>query len=85
MPAQLAHRCDNPLCQNPDHLTPSSPGENRRDWVRRREVIGGPLRDERGARGRARAIRDAARIAGDVDAASTAGVPAIDRDQGVLW
>jgi hypothetical protein len=59
----LGHRCDNPLCQRigPGHVVASSPWLNRREWALRRHTIGGPLRDTRGARGRARALRDAVR------------------------
>lgn len=59
----VAHRCDNPLCQrvHPDHLAASTPGRNRREWVIRRAIAGGPLTDPRGARGRALALRDLVR------------------------
>ena len=59
----LGHRCDNPLCQRvaPGHVEPSSPRQNRREWAARRRVAGGPLVDPRGARVRARALRDLAR------------------------
>lgn len=30
VPDVLAHECDNPLCQNPEHPHPSDPGDNRR-------------------------------------------------------
>jgi hypothetical protein len=59
----LGHRCDNALCQRigEGHVEPSSAWRNRQEWLMRRHTIGGPLRDVRGARGRARALRDALR------------------------
>lgn len=59
----LGHRCDNPICQRigPGHVEASSAWRNRQEWVQRRHTIGGALRDSRGARGRARALRDAIR------------------------
>ena len=83
----LGHRCDNPLCQlvGPGHVQPSSAVENRREWAARRRISGAPLRDRRGARGRARALRDALR-AGAGDLAEVAGVGL--REDGVqqpLW
>ncbi len=59
----LGHRCDNPLCQRigPGHVEASTAWRNRQEWVMRRDTIGGPLRDARGARGRSRALRDAVR------------------------
>jgi hypothetical protein len=59
----LGHRCDNPLCQrvDPEHVVASSPQANRREWAVRRHVAGVALGDPRGARGRARALRDLAR------------------------
>ena len=59
----LGHRCDNPLCQRvgDGHVVASSAGENRREGAARRGRIGTPLSDPRGARGRARTLRDLAR------------------------
>jgi hypothetical protein len=59
----LGHRCDNPLCQRigDGHVMASSQWLNRREWALRRHTIGGTLRDTRGARGRAGALRDAVR------------------------
>jgi hypothetical protein len=39
----------------------SSAQENRREWAQRKELAGSPLGDPRGARRRARALRDMAR------------------------
>lgn len=59
----LGHRCDNPLCQRIEdgHVVASSAVANRREWAARRHLIGTPLADPRGARGRARTLRDLAR------------------------
>lgn len=61
--AVLGHRCDNPLCQRvgDGHVVASSWSANRREWAARRGLAGGPLTDQRGARGRARVLRDLAR------------------------
>ena len=76
----VAHACDNPLCQNPQHWHASTHSANRRDWARRRDV-GGPLADVRGARGRARALRDTVRAGGDLSDIEQAGTPPVHRDQ----
>lgn len=59
----LGHRCDNPLCQEigPEHVVVSSHLQNRREWVARRDLTGSPLGDARGARARAKELRDLAR------------------------
>lgn len=75
----VAHRCDNPLCQNPRHWRESDPTSNRREWASRRREVRGPLADARGSRGRARAVRDAVRSGGEVEAVELEG--ARDRDQ----
>ena len=56
---QLAHRCDNPLCQrvHPEHIVASTAARNRREWAIRRHIAGLPLSDPRGARGRAQELR----------------------------
>jgi hypothetical protein len=77
----VAHACDNPLCQNPQHWQASTPSANRREWARRRREVGGPLADVRGARGRARALRDAVRDGGDISDVEHAGAPPVHRDQ----
>ncbi len=58
----LAHQCDNPLCQNPKCWRESNHRANGQDYRRRRDVVRGALADTRGARGRARAVRNGAEI-----------------------
>lgn len=77
----LAHACDNPLCQNPDHLQAVTNAENKAQWAARHRRVGGALRDMRGARGRSRAIRDALRSGGDIAAISDAGIRPVDAGQ----
>lgn len=59
----LGHRCDNPLCQRigDEHVVVSSHQQNRRGWAARKDLTGSPLGDPRGARDRARELRDLAR------------------------
>lgn len=87
LPAVVSHGCDNPLCQSPlaGHMTASTHAANRAEYASRRYALGSPLRDLRGARGRARALRDAARDGGDLDAVTRQGVRPVDRDQPPLW
>lgn len=85
----LGHRCDTPLCQRigEGHVEPSSAWRNRQEWLMRRHTIGGPLRDTRGARGRARALRDALRrdpTGAEAAAAMGAGLRG-DAAQLALW
>ena len=77
----LGHGCDNPLCQLPDHWRPSNHRANGQEYAHRRAVVRGSLADTRGARGRAAAIRDAARTGGDTADAVLAGLPPVHRDQ----
>ncbi len=77
----VRHLCDNPLCQSVEHLRAGDNADNAHDWATRRHTPGSPLRDTRGARGRALALRAAARDSGDVMAAAEAGLSALDRDQ----
>lgn len=65
----FGHRCDNPLCQRIDagrHVGPSTHQDNRREWAMRRDVLGTPLTDPRGARRRAHALRALARTDPDL-------------------
>ncbi len=83
--AALAHDCDEAGCQNPAHLAPATMASNHHDWDTRRWQLGSPLRDVRGAAGRARAIRAAILTGQDVAAARAAGISSLDRDQLPLW
>jgi hypothetical protein len=85
VPGLVAHGCDNSLCQRPEHLHPSDPGGNRREWSARRGNPGSPLRDVRGARRRATAAREALRAGTGLAEAIDAGRPAVDVGQGTLW
>jgi len=85
MPSVVAHRCDTPPCQNPDHLEPSNSRLNYAQWLSRRNAVGGPLRDSRGALGRSLALRDAARQGVDLDETLARGVRPVDRDQPTLF
>lgn len=85
MPAVISHDCDNPICQNPAHLRVGDATTNRREWAARRDIPGSPLRDLRGARGRAEALRDAARTRADLAAVIDDGKGDVDRLQQQLW
>lgn len=78
---EIRHRCDNPLCQDVDHLEAGTRADNVADSLRRRGIIGNPLRDTRGQLDRAIAIRDAVRAGLDPTDAAAAGLPEIDRLQ----
>lgn len=73
--------CDNPLCQKPEHWQASTAAQNRAEYIARRDAVLHPLADVRGARGRARAVRDAAREGADVAVAMDAGTRPVHRDQ----
>ena len=85
----LGHRCDNPACQriHPEHVVASSPVENRREWAARRHTIGNPLRDTRGPRGRARALREVIRAGHDPDTINALAAAGLmyDTAQLPLW
>ncbi|MDF8266016.1 hypothetical protein [Luteipulveratus flavus] len=83
--ASLAHQCDEPLCQRPDHLRPSSNGQNLDDWLRRRWHPRSPLRDVRGPYGRAPAICATLLAGGDLRRTLAAGVSPLDEGQLTLW
>lgn len=85
LPTVVQHACDNPLCQNPDHLRAGSFASNRQEYFARRGVPGSALNDVRGSAQRARAIRDTARDGGDIAAALAAGKSDLDRYQLPLW
>jgi hypothetical protein len=82
----IRHRCDEPNCQTVVHLAGGSPGENAQDYLARRMDPRSPLRDTRGPRGRAVAIRDVIRqalaegaspaeVELAIEAAGSAGLP----------
>lgn len=83
----LGHRCDNPLCQRigPGRVVASSYVENRREWAARRDVTGSPLGDARGARRRARELRDLARTDPALVAADLARLRRVFGEQPTLW
>jgi len=81
----VSHRCDNPLCQNPRCWRESNHRANGQEYAQRRYEVRGSLADQRGARGRARAVRDAARRGDDVSAAMFAGWLPVHRDQQELF
>ena len=81
----VAHRCDNPLCQRHDHWRESDHRSNGQDFALRRDEVRGSLADGRGARGRARAVRDAARQGEDISEAVLAGWLPVHRDQHDLF
>lgn len=69
----LAHRCDEPSCQNPDHLIATTFSDNLKQWYRRQWTPNSPLHDVRGPGGRARAIRTALVAGQDLRATLEAG------------
>jgi hypothetical protein len=81
----VAHRCDNTLCQLPAHWRESTHAQNKQEWASRRHQLSGPLRDLRGARGRAMALRDAVRDGRPLAGILADGVRSCDRDQLALW
>ena len=81
----LAHQCDNPLCQNPRCWRESNHRANSREYAYRRDVVRGALTDTRGARGRARAVRDAARAGAEISQAVLAGIRPVHLEQIALF
>ena len=74
----IRHVCDEPSCQEPTHWLAGTIQENTAEWAARRHIPGSPLRDTRGPRGRAEALRHAARHHLNLDAVAAAGTPAHD-------
>ena len=83
----LGHRCDNPLCQrvHPRHVVASSYEQNRREWAIRKGRAGSPLGDPRGARRRARELRDLARLDPGLVATEVARLRVLYGEQLGLW
>lgn len=82
---QLAHTCDNPLCQNQEHLVLSSAAQNAHEWAVRRRHFAGPLADPRGSRRRAIAIRDGLRQGKPLEVLIEEGRSNLERHQYLLW
>ena len=83
---QVTHTCDETTCVSvgDGHVILGTAQSNTQEWRRRSQQIGSPLRDTRGARGRALAARAAALQGQSVKSALAAGLPEIDRFQGML-
>jgi hypothetical protein len=77
----LAHSCDNPICQNPRCWGESNHRANGQDYAHRRDIVRGALADTRGARGRARAVRDAAKDGAEISQAVLAGLRPVHLEQ----
>ena len=80
----IRHLCDEPSCQLPEHWAAGTIAENTSEWAARRLVPGSPLRDIRGARGRAEALRAAALTGTNLDEVALEGMPAGDQLQDTL-
>jgi hypothetical protein len=84
----VAHCCDNPLCQRPDHWRESTPSLNRREYYARRDLTLSALADTRGARGRALELRNALRggaSLAELDALMADGAREGHREQTALF
>jgi hypothetical protein len=81
----VAHTCDNTICQEPGHWRESTHARNKQEWAQRRHQLAGPLRDKRGARDRAVAMRDAIVAGRPLPTVFADGVRTLDRDQLPLW
>lgn len=66
-------------------MVASSYVENRREWAARRDVTGSPLGGARGARRRARELRDLARTDPALVAADLARLRRMFGEQPPLW
>lgn len=82
--SQIGHSCDEASCQSPEHMSTMSGARNTQDWAKRREIVGNPLRDRRGALGRARALREAALTGLDLATVARQGLPELDLYQDPL-
>lgn len=84
--SQLTHSCDETTCVTvaDGHVVIGTAQTNTLEWRQRSQQIGSPLRDTRGALGRALAIRAAALEHRSVRAVLDAGLPEIDRYQRML-
>jgi len=81
---KVTHTCDETLCQEPSHWRAGTNATNLDEYFARRATPGSPLRDTRGARGRAVALRDAARAGADLHTVMHAGQPQGDLLQDTL-
>lgn len=81
----VCHQCDEPSCQEPTHLISGTIASNTAAWATRRHTIGNPLRDTRGPRDRAIALRDNALAGASILDAAAAGAPEIDQLQHPLF
>lgn len=77
----IRHLCDEPSCQLPKHWAAGTIADNTIEWANRRVVPGSPLRDVRGSRGRAEALRAAALTGVDLNEVALAGMPVGDQLQ----
>ena len=75
---KVTHRCDEPLCQEPAHWRAGTNSSNLQEFHDRKLTPGSPLRDVRGARGRAVALRDGLRAGTSLMTVFTAGQPSGD-------
>ena len=84
--AHCTHACDEASCVRvgEGHIGIGTAASNSLEWRQRRSMLGSPLRDTRGARGRSLAGRAAALNGQSVAAALLAGLPELDRYQTVL-
>ena len=81
---KVTHLCDEPLCQEPTHWRPGTTTSNVQEFHDRKHTPGSPLRDTRGARGRAVALRDGMKAGTPLAALVAAGQPAGDLIQDPL-
>lgn len=79
------HRCDEASCMEMTHWVAGTVQANTTDWSVRRHSPGSPLRDTRGPRGRALALRNAALTGHDLDEEAAVGMLEMDRLQSPLW